>query len=217
MAVWTISAQQGTAGDRVAELLATAAGVPLIDRASLAAFACELKPELGDSDDLEALVGSPVRLAGLSVGMFSGSVEAFRELQLRSTLPELGRTIMSEAARLPCVILASGAFAALPLHSSAVHVRLWAPLEWRIRTYQRERIVDRRCAEKAVKRDDHVTCAWVKSLYGVELGDSRQFSLVLDTSRLSQDRLVEILLAAAGITAHERQLIEGEPTHSGHA
>lgn len=36
MAVWTISAQEGTAGDRVAARLAAAAGVPLLDHMSLA-------------------------------------------------------------------------------------------------------------------------------------------------------------------------------------
>ena len=39
MAVWTISAQEGTPGDRVAAELAAAAGVPLYDRLGLAELA----------------------------------------------------------------------------------------------------------------------------------------------------------------------------------
>lgn len=199
MAVWTISAQEGTAGDRVAARLAASAGVPLLDRASLEVFARELNPEIGDIEDLQESAGGLIKLAGLSVGMTGGSVDAFRELQVRRTLPELGRTIMSEAARSPCVILAAGAFAALPDHCSAVHVRLWAPAEWRIRTCQREHVVDRRSAEKAVRHDDHVKRVWVKSLFGVDVDDFRRFTLVLDASRLSEDRLLEILLAAGGV------------------
>jgi len=204
MAVWTISAQAGTAGNRIAACLAAAAAVPLVDRASLAAFAHELNPAIGDVDELEERVGGPLRLAALSIGATTGSVEAFRELQLRQTLPALGNAIMSEAARVPCVILATGAFAALPEHGAAVHVRLWAPLTWRIRTYQRDCIVDAHCAEKAVKHADHLQRVWVKSLYGVDIEDCRRFTLALDASRLSEERLVEVLLAAAGITAAER-------------
>ena len=204
MAVWTISAQAGTAGDRIAACLAASAGVSLVDRASLAAFAHELNPAIGDVDNLEERVGGPLRLAALSIGATTGSVDAFRELQLRQTLPDLGRAIMSEAARLPCVILATGAFAALPRHAAAVHVRLWAPLEWRVRAYQRDCIVDAHCAEKAVKRADHLQRAWVKSLFGADVEDCRRFTLSLDASRLSEDRLVEVLLAAGGVTAAER-------------
>jgi cytidylate kinase len=43
--------------------------------------------------------------------------------------------------------------------------------------------------------------AWVKSLYHVDIDDPQRFSLVLDTSRFSPDRIVEILLAAAGAQA----------------
>jgi hypothetical protein len=203
MAVWTISAQAGTAGDRIAARLATAAGVPLVDRASLAAFAHELNPAIGDVDELEERVGGPLRLAALSIGATTGSVDAFRELQLRQTLPTLGKAIMSEAARLPCVILATAAFAALPEHTAAVHARLWAPPAWRVRAYQRDCIVDAQCAEKAVKRADHLQHVWVKSLSGVDIEAGRRFTLALDASRLSEDRLVEVLLAAAGVTAVE--------------
>ena len=74
------------------------------------------------------------------------------------------------------MIYAPAAFAALAEHPSAVHVRLWAPLEWRISAYKREQLVDRRCAEKALKRDDHGKRAWVKSLYHVDIDDLRLFS-----------------------------------------
>jgi cytidylate kinase len=110
---------------------------------------------------------------------------------------------MPEAARLPCVTMATGAFAALPQHCAAVHARLWAPLERRIRAYQRDCSVDAQCAEKAAKHDDHVQRVWVKSHYGVDIEDCRHFTLALDASRLSEERLVEVLLAAAGVTAAE--------------
>jgi hypothetical protein len=206
MAVWTISAQEGTGGDRIAAGLAAASGAALLDRSTLVRFAGELDPAIGDAEGLEQRVGGLISMSALSVAMNAGSVDAFRELQLRRTLPELGRTIVAAAARQPCVIFAPAAFAALPEHPSAVHVRLWAPLEWRVRAYARDRIVDRRCAEKAVKRDDHLRRTSVRSLYGVDVEDVRHFTLALDASRVSTDRVVEILLAAAGVAAGEPAL-----------
>jgi Cytidylate kinase-like family len=201
MAVWTISAQAGTGGDDVAVRLAVAAGVPLLDRKTLALFAHALNPLVEDGDELEARVGGPLNLAALSMAMTTGSVDAFQELQLRQTLPELGRAVVADAARYPCVIFATAAFAALPEHPSAIHVRLRAPLEWRIASYQREHLVDRHCAEKALKRSDHLNHAWVKTLYRADVDDSRLFSIVVDASRSSPERVVEILLAAGGVHA----------------
>lgn len=201
--VWTISAQAGTGGEDVAARLAVAAGVPLLDRKTLALFAHQLNPLVEDAEELERRVGGPLNLAALSIAMTTGSLDAFQELQLRDTLPDLGRSVVGDAARRPCVILAGAAFAALPEHPSAIHVRLQAPFDWRVTNYQREHLVDRRCAEKAVKHDDHFGHKWVKTLYHVDIDESRLFSVVLDASRFSTDRLVDTLLAAGGVAAAE--------------
>jgi hypothetical protein len=201
--VWTICAQVGTGGEDVAARLAVAAGVPLLDRKTLALFAHELNPLVADGDDLEKRVGGSLNLAALSMAMTTGSLDAFQELQLRHTLPELGRAVVGDAARRPCVIFAGAAFAALPEHHTAIHVRLRAPLEWRIANYQREHLVDHRCAEKSLKHDDHLRQKWVKTLYHVDIDESRFFTIVVDASRFSIDRLVETLLAAGGVAAVE--------------
>jgi hypothetical protein len=198
MAVWTISAQEGTGGTRVAAELAAAAQVPLLDRDALGLLAHQIEPALPQLDDLEARFGRFTMLS-LSAALSVGSADAFQEVELRHKLPALGRAILGQAARSPCVIYLPAAFAALEDHPSAIHVRLRAPLECRIAAYQRERLVDRRCAEKALKHDDHRMQAWVRSLYRVDIDDARRFSLVLDASRFSRERLVEILLAAAGV------------------
>jgi cytidylate kinase len=200
MTVWTISAQEGTGGTRVAAELAAAAQVPLLDREGLSLLAREVDPALPELNELEARFGRFAMLS-LSTAIAVGSAEACQEVELRRRLPELGRAVLGEAARASCVIYVPAAFAALADHPSAVHVRLCAPLECRIASYQREHLVDRHCAEKALKRADHRMHAWVKSLYRVDIDDARRFTLVLDTSRFSADRLVEILLAAGGVQA----------------
>jgi len=206
MAVWTISAQEGTGGDQVAAELAAAAGLPLLDRNALALLARDVDPdhlEVEDFEEIEERFGGRLSLLGLSMAITTGpaAADALQELQFRHKLPELGRAVVTEAARRPCVILAPAAFAALPEHPGAIHIRLRAPLACRIAAYQREHLVDRGCAEKAIKHDDRVKHALVRSLYHVEIDDERLFALVLDASRFSPERLVEILLAAGGIPA----------------
>jgi cytidylate kinase len=185
MAVWTISAQEGAGSDQIAARLAAAAGVPLLGRDQLAAIAHEIDPEHLETEDFDEIEKR-----------FGGRFSA-----LAFKLPELARSILNEAARQPCVIVAAGAFAALPDHPKAIHVRLRAPLACRIAAYQHEHLIARECAEKKVKHDDRAQHAWVHSLFHVDIDDSRLFALVLDTSRFSSDRLVDVLLAAGGVEA----------------
>jgi hypothetical protein len=204
MTVWTIAAQEGTGGERIAAELAGSAGVPLLNRHTLARFAHELNPDELDVEDLEAIeerFGGRLRMLALSMAIMTGpaAAAAVEELRFRRKLPELGRAVVGEAARGPCVILAPAAFAALPEHRGAINVRLRAPFACRIAAYQRDHLVDRGHAEKAIARDDHLTSALVRSLYHVDIDDDGLFTVALDASRLAPDRLVEILLAAGGV------------------
>ena len=198
MRVWTISAEAGAGGEGVAGDLAAAAGVSLMDFKALSGMAPDLLGDVPDLADLEERVGGRLNAIGLSLAMIgTGSAEAVSELEFRRTLPELGRAVLKEATRSSCVILAPTAFLGLRDHESAVHVRIHAPLEWRINAYQREHIVDRGAAERAVKHDDQITRTWVKTLYHVNLDDYALFSVVLDASRFSPQRIVDMLIAAS--------------------
>jgi cytidylate kinase len=206
MTIWTIAAQAGTGGDRIAAELATSAGVLVFNRQTLAQFAHDLNPdefEVEDIEQIEERFGGRLRMLALSTAMTTAAVAAVAlpEIQFRSRLPELGRAVFREVARQPCVILSPAAFAALAEHPGAVHVRIHAPLETRIAAYQRDHVVDRGHAEKAISRDDHVKSALVRSLYHAGMDDDRLFGLVLDSSRFTPERLVEILLAAGGAQA----------------
>jgi Cytidylate kinase-like family len=164
-------------GARIAADLPTAAGVPVLDFKTLSARAQGLLGDVPDLEELEERVGGRFNAILLSVAHFG------------------------EAARSPCVILAPIACVALRDHPGAIHVRLRAPLEWRIAASQREHVVDRAAAERAVKHDDHAKRMWVKTLYHHDLDDHRPFTIALDVSRFGPDRVVEILLASAGAAA----------------
>jgi hypothetical protein len=200
MSVWTIAAQEGTNGSKIAAELAAAAGVSLLDRAALSVLARQADPSLPELDEFEGRFGRFTMLS-LSTAISVGSTEACREVELRNRLPELGRAVLAEAARSSCVIYLPAAFAALQEHPSATHVRVRAPFEYRVATYQRDHLVDRRCAEKALKQSDHRRRAWVKSLYRADIDDPSRFSLIVDASCFSRDRLVDVLLATRGTPA----------------
>jgi Cytidylate kinase-like family len=198
MRIWTISAAAGAGGERIAADLAEAAGVPLLDFKALSSLLPDELRDVPDLAHLEERVGGRLNAIGLSLAMIgTGSALALSELEFRRTLPELGRAVLGEAARSSCVILAQSAFLGLRDHVSAVHVRIHAPLEWRIDAYQRDNVIDRPAAERAVKHDDHMTRTWVKTIYHANLDDYSMFSVVLDASRLSPERVVEMLIAAS--------------------
>jgi hypothetical protein len=200
MALWTISAQAGTGAVAIAAEVARRADVELLDREALLPLAHELEPDIGDADELEQRISGRFMALALGAAIATGAPDAVREFQLRRTLPDLGRAVLSKAARQPAVILAPAAFAALTDHP-AVHVRLRAPFDWRVAAYQRQEVVDRHAAMKAVRHDDEQKRAWVRTLYHLDVDDVSHFSLVLDVSRFASDRVVETLLAAAGIAA----------------
>jgi cytidylate kinase len=196
--VWTVSAERGAGGTAVAAELARRAGVPLLDLDALTRIAQELDPDVRGREELERMLGDRWEMLGLGLAVSVGSAEAVRTLKVRSALPELARKVLDRAGRAPGVILAPGAFAALAEHPVAIHVRLRGPFAWRVASYQRDYVVDRRHATEAVKHDDKMRRGWVKALYGVDVDDPRPFSLFVDVSRFDRGRIVELLLAAAG-------------------
>ncbi len=54
--------------------------------------------------------------------------------------------------------------------------------------------------EKSVNRDDRLQRASVRTLWRVDENDDSHYTTVLDASRLPDDRLVRILLDAAGLS-----------------
>jgi hypothetical protein len=201
VAIWTISAALGAGGEAVARELAVRSGAALFDRTALGAVAHDVEPSVRDADELEAMVGGRLNAFALSLALTGGSPDALRELRLRGTLPDLAARVLREATRGPAVIVAPGAFAPLRDHPSAVHVRLDAPFDWRVAAFQRCELVDRHRAEKAVRHDDHQKRALVRALYHLDLDYARLFSIVVDMSRFSPERIVEMLLAAAAAPA----------------
>ena len=201
MFVCTIAAEAGTGGEAVARLLADRTGARLLDRPGLLALAHEIDPAIDDLEYIEERLGSRLTPLALGIAFTPCSAELVRELGLRKTMAAVATEVFARATEEPAVIVAPGGFAGLREHPSAVHLRLRAPFEWRVDSYRRSELIDRRSAEKAVKHDDHLRHALVKTLYHLENGDPANYSLIVDASRVPTKRVAGAVLAAAGLDA----------------
>ena len=206
MAVWAISAQKGAGGRHIAGLLATAAEVPLYDGASLASLDARSIVAGLELDRLERRFRR-FNVAASSVAAALGLPAAVEECSMLRILPDILSAVISRAARLPCVIYTSAAFAAAGEHPHVVHARIRAPFGWRVANYQRDHLVALGHAESRIKRDDRLQRRFARTLWQRDLDDATHYAAVLDTSRLPADRVVGILLEAAG--AHDRAVRAG--------
>jgi hypothetical protein len=117
---------------------------------------------------------------------------------------EVAEAMILEAARAPAVIADWSAFALLAEHPGACHVRVQAPLEWRITRYARENCVPARVSEQALRTLERRRCAEMRRRHGRRLGAPENFTLVCDASRMPFADLVEVLLIAARLSAGGR-------------
>lgn len=197
MAVWTVSWQEGSGGDEVAQLLAERAEVPLVDREAVTAVARRFGWTTEQASAYERHLPGPVNRLALSLGLgLWASVATVEELDRPKTLAEAVDLVYAHAARWPCVLLGRGGFAILADHPGCVHVRIRAPLSWRIERLARSEYVSRREARERIVRDDRMRAGYVKLLYAADIDDPSQFDLICDASRFSRDALVDLLLLA---------------------
>lgn len=197
MAVWTISWQEGSGGDEVARLLAERAGVPLVDREVVAAIARRFGWTTEQASDYERHLPGPFNRLALSLGLGSlASAATVEELGRPATLAEAVDLVFRHAARWPCVLLGRGGFAILADRPGCVHVRIRAPLIWRIKRFARSECLSRNEARQRLVRDDRMRAAYVKLLYEANIEDPSHFDLVCDASRFATDALVDLLLVA---------------------
>jgi cytidylate kinase len=191
MTVWTISWQVGSGGERAAHLLAERAGVPLIDPYTVVAVraASDRDPGMG------RLMSWLSEAAASAAPMFVPPTD----LTQRSELPsvrELIESIILEGARSPAVVVDWSAFAILAEHPGACHVRIRAPLEWRIQLYARQHCLSRQASKQELDRLERQRNAFVERRYRRTLDSVDNFTVVCDASRFPLDDLVGVLLVA---------------------
>lgn len=119
------------------------------------------------------------------------------ELTALNRLSERGRDVLEQLGHERCVIYAPSAVA-LVQNPAALHVRLWAPLEWRIESYARDHVVSAEKARDQVRQLDRLQHEFAHRLFDLDLDDLRRFTVAINASLMGRDQIVAALLSAGG-------------------
>jgi hypothetical protein len=200
--VVTLAALYGAGGSVGGPQLAERLGVPYLDRAIPAAVAQQtgLPPDaVADVDDqphgpLKWLVDSLGRGTTVSGGT-AGSVEQLdlQERAVRAHIEEfLARSSVSGG-----VAVGRGGMVILRSVPWALHVHLGGPREARLRQRMALQNIDRDTAERRQRTEDRTRRQYVRRAYGVDGDDPAWYHLMIDSTAISLDTCVELIVAAS--------------------
>ena len=207
MHVVTISATYGSGGSVVGPAVAERLGVPFVDRAIPTAVAGDLgiTVEHAMTRDEQApgwLSRVLAATAPMSAEWMIGSPPSQAALRpddrvLACTQDAIRRCIRGKGG----VILGRAGAIVLRDHPTALHVRLDGDPERRMRQAMALLGISEREAWDALDRNDHARTAYVRYFYRTDPARSDHYHLVLDSTRISPEACVEIIVAAASMRA----------------
>jgi cytidylate kinase len=104
--------------------------------------------------------------------------------------------IIREHAAHGAVVLGRAGALVLRDHPDALHVRLDGPLERRVAQAMRRQGVERAEAERLRRDADRAREAYVRHFYGADARDPALYHVVVDSTRLPVDAVVDLIAAA---------------------
>jgi len=181
MAILTISRQKGSLGDEIASMLASRLGYHLYDREIINKAARESgSPELAlaDIDELDLL--------GLSIT----EEESCKYREAIST-------ILHEIARSgDAIILGRGGQVILRDDPSALHVRIFAPIELRIQRVARRQEINPEKARQLIRAADKHSRRHLKRCYQADWDDPTLYDLVINTQKIQPESACDLVFQA---------------------
>jgi len=194
----TISAAYGAGGSRIGPALAARLGVEFLDRAIPTKVADRLHVPLDNALAHDESLGDTIgrlasafallpELAGAAAqaGYYAG--EDYR----RET-----EKLIKEHAGDGAVVLGRAGAVILREHPNALHVRLDGPAERRVAQAMRLESLGREDAERLRKDGDRAREAYVRHFYGRDARDPSLYHLVIDSTRLAEETIVELIAVA---------------------
>ena len=184
MAIITISRQNGSLGDEIAEALASRLGTTVISRKyALDNFFGQINP--GTLDRLN-------ESAKFFATTLPGSDKTYADI-----LFERIRTLASESRDKDLIILGMGGSVLLSGFPGALHVRVTASETTRVNTIARKYRITTDEAYEVLNIADRKHRKFVRTLYGKDITSPEQFDLILNTDRLSVDECVDSIAELA--------------------
>jgi cytidylate kinase len=203
MGTVTIAATFGAGGSVVAPSVAERLGLPLIDRAIPVAIAHELAGPL-----LEALaedehhepgpMGRVLKRAIDLSGLFVGFPVPFRELGADERVAVTEQALRRCADRGGAVVLGRAGVFVLRARTDTLHVRLDGREAARLRQAMSHEGLDEPAATVLLRETDRARSAYVRHFHpGERWDDPANYHLVLDSTAISLDVCVDVIVAAA--------------------
>lgn len=208
--VVTISASYGSGGSEIGPRLAERLGVPFLDRAIPVSVAERLEIPVQEAMDREEVAPSTfsrwLTHFAPAVQMFAGAVvlpeptgNPADDEALRAATEQVLREYASAGSG--AVILGRAGAVVLAGIPGALHVRLDAPQQARVRQAARLRGIDERTAAKELRASDTARETYVRHWYGLDPRDPALYHLVLDSTALALEGCVELIAQAARLRA----------------
>ena len=203
MGTVTVAATYGAGGSVIAPAVARRLGLPFIDRAIPVALVEEIHgppgAELADDADLTPGVARLLDRVLATSGLFVGVTASAEQ---RGALPEIART--EEALRriadtTGAVILGRAGVFALKDRPGVLHVRLDGDVEARRRVAAARSRIDMVAAARIQPQADRARLAYVRHFYprAGAWNDPRHYHVMLDSTAISHDACIEIIVTAA--------------------
>ena len=196
--IYTIGREFGSAGYEVGRLLAERLGVKLYDKELLAQAAkdsgfCEEIFENHDERPTNSFLYSLV-MDTYSVSGYSAAPFLDMPLNHKVFLAQFD-TIKKIAERESCVIVGRCADYALASNPDCLNVFVHADLEDRIKVVSKRNDVTENKAKDLIQKKDKQRASYYNYYTCKKWGDSRSYDLTLNTSKITPEQCVDIILA----------------------
>ena len=184
MAIITISRQNGSLGDEIADALASRLGTTVISRKyALDNFFGEINP------GLLARLNESAKFFETNL---PGSSRTYADI-----LVERVRALASESKDKDLIILGLGGSVLLSGYPNAVHIRVTASESTRLNTIAHKYRITADEASEVLDIGDRKHKRFVKTVYGKDITSPELFDLILNTDRLSVDECVDAIVELA--------------------
>ena len=220
MAVITISRQYGSGGDEIADRVGETLGYPHFDKSMITKAAAEAginELEVFDySEDSHKVRSFMDRLFNRSVMMTTGHLLESGGISVYDLEVPLGEDVMLSLVQKAIrsayqignmMIMGRGSQVILQDKSKAVHIRIVAPVEFRIqnlkernkqagKVYQADQEA-RREAQDTILDRDAASADYIKRHYNRDWNDVQLYHVVLNTGKISYERAIQIIVDLA--------------------
>ncbi|MBA3420205.1 MAG: cytidylate kinase-like family protein [Geodermatophilaceae bacterium] len=202
MGIVTISASYGALGSQIGPEVAEILGLPFVDRAIPASVAHKLGVSLDDAEAKDETVASGLWRVISSMALLpdlsgAGPLAATPAPDERAFREKTEQVLHEVAASTGGVILGRAGAVVLADIPDALHVRLDGPADARLARAQEYAEPDERIDMSILRENDAARIAYWRHFYRRDAHDCRQYHLVVDSTALPRNTVVDLIVTAA--------------------